>query len=113
RYTAKHSALVHQGSEFDSGASYSPRRWIDAAEQETDFEFLMLDAYAEQPSIDYAFSQMVHGFFENCQEMILDERWTWPRPTVRQNEEIVASPRDIFDIGELYRSGSAEVFSND
>jgi hypothetical protein len=32
-------------------------------------------------------------------------QWEWGRETKRRNGEIVASPRDIYDLGNLYRSG--------
>lgn len=35
----------------------------------------------------------------------LEEKWPYNGETKRKNGQIVGSPRDIFDLGELYRSG--------
>ena len=35
----------------------------------------------------------------------LEEKWPYDGETKRKNGDIVGSPRDIFDLGELYRSG--------
>ena len=33
------------------------------------------------------------------------DRWDWPNETRRRNGALVESPRDIYDLGKLYRSG--------
>jgi hypothetical protein len=33
------------------------------------------------------------------------DRWLYPNETRRKNGEVVTSPRDIYDLGELYDSG--------
>lgn len=33
------------------------------------------------------------------------DKWDWPNETIRRNREVVDSPRDIYDLGTLYRSG--------
>ena len=38
-------------------------------------------------------------------DQFLEEKWPYDGETERKNGEIVSSPRDIFDLGELYRSG--------
>jgi hypothetical protein len=35
----------------------------------------------------------------------LEEKWPYDGETKRKNGDTVGSPRDIFDLGELYRSG--------
>jgi hypothetical protein len=35
----------------------------------------------------------------------LEEKWSYDGETERKNGAVVGSPRDIFDLGELYRSG--------
>ena len=42
------------------------------------------------------------GYFE---DQFKDEKWDYPGETRRKNGEVVESPRDIFDLGSLYRSG--------
>jgi hypothetical protein len=34
-----------------------------------------------------------------------DDRWVYQNETRRKNGEVVGSPRDIYDLGELYESG--------
>jgi len=33
------------------------------------------------------------------------DQWEWPGETRRRNGEVVDSPRDIYDLGDLYESG--------
>jgi hypothetical protein len=33
------------------------------------------------------------------------DQWDWPNETVRRNRQVVDSPRDIYDLGDLYKSG--------
>jgi hypothetical protein len=38
-------------------------------------------------------------------DQFLEDKWPYDGETVRKNGETVTSPRNIFDLGELYRSG--------
>ena len=38
-------------------------------------------------------------------DQFLEDKWPYDGETERKNGEIVASPRNIFDLGDLYRSG--------
>ena len=38
-------------------------------------------------------------------DQFLEDKWPYDGETVRKNGEIATSPRNIFDLGELYRSG--------
>lgn len=38
-------------------------------------------------------------------DQFLEDRWPYNGETKRKNGQVVGSPRDIFDLGELYRSG--------
>lgn len=51
--------------------------------------------------VNAAFVATVQGFANTCQEHITDERWDWPRETVRSDGSIVGSPRDAVDTGRL------------
>ena len=42
------------------------------------------------------------AYFE---DQFKDEKWAYPGETRRKNGEVIESPRDIFDLGGLYRSG--------
>ncbi|MBD2437338.1 hypothetical protein [Nostoc sp. FACHB-110] len=55
-------------------------------------------------AIDKAFDVAVDALADSCQDAIASEIWEWPRETVRQNSDIVGSPRDIVDTEELIDS---------
>lgn len=55
-------------------------------------------------AINKAFDIVVEAQGEAFQEAIASDRWEWPRETLRQNKDLVGSPRDIVDTGELYDS---------
>lgn len=39
------------------------------------------------------------------QDQFLEPKWNYPGETKRKNGEMVGSPRDIYDLGSLYKSG--------
>lgn len=47
--------------------------------------------------------QDINGDFWDTQ--FKTNKWEWDQPTVRKNGEIVFSPRNILDLGDLYRAG--------
>jgi hypothetical protein len=51
-----------------------------------------------------SFDEMVGEFAQEINFQIKDNKWPWPRETVRQNGSVVGSPRDIVDTGELKNS---------
>ena len=55
-------------------------------------------------AINRAFDTALEALADSCQDAISSEVWEWPRATLRQNSDIVSSPRDIVDTGELYDS---------
>lgn len=54
--------------------------------------------------INRAFDVAVEAQGEAFQKALVDDRWEWPRETRRHNSDLVGSPRDIYDTGELYDS---------
>ncbi|QKQ75656.1 hypothetical protein [Nostoc sp. TCL240-02] len=54
--------------------------------------------------INKAFDVAVEAQAEAFQNAIVSDIWEWPRETLRQNSDVVSSPRDIYDTGELYDS---------
>ncbi|MEH2033380.1 MAG: hypothetical protein V7K67_27795 [Nostoc sp.] len=54
--------------------------------------------------INRAFDVVVEVQGEAFQNALLSDIWEWPRETFRQNKDLVGSPRDIYDTGELYDS---------
>lgn len=55
-------------------------------------------------AINKAFDLVVEVQGEAFQNAIASDIWEWPRETLRQNGDLVSSPRDIYDTGELYDS---------
>ena len=51
--------------------------------------------------INQAFDVTVEAQGEAFQDAIASDIWEWPRETLRQNGDLVKSPRDIYDTGEL------------
>jgi hypothetical protein len=60
-----------------------------------------------------AFQETVEVYAEQCKAEIQDPKWEWPRQTKRSNGEVVGSPRDILDTGELLESQQDPIFSED
>ncbi|MBN3875197.1 hypothetical protein [Nostoc sp. JL23] len=54
--------------------------------------------------INKAFDVAVDALADSFQNVIASDIWKWPRETLRQNGDLVSSPRDIYDTGELYDS---------
>ena len=54
--------------------------------------------------INRAWDVVVEAQGEAFQNAIASPVWEWPRETLRQNSDLVGSPRDIYDTGELYDS---------
>ena len=59
-----------------------------------------------------SFDEMVGEFAQEINFQIEDDKWTWPRETVRKNGTVVGSPRDIVDTGELKNSQFIEDVSD-
>lgn len=55
-------------------------------------------------AINRAFDVVVDAQGEAFQNALTSDIWEWPRETLRQNGDLVSSPRDIYDTGELYDS---------
>ncbi|MEH2393874.1 MAG: hypothetical protein V7K21_20145 [Nostoc sp.] len=54
--------------------------------------------------INRAFDVAAEAQGEAFQNAITSDIWEWPRETLRQNSDLVGSPRDIYDTGGLYDS---------
>lgn len=62
------------------------------------------DKFSGTEDFQDAFMAMSEGFGLACQSNLEDVRWQWPRTTVRKSGDVVSSPRDIVDTGELKNS---------
>ncbi len=65
---------------------------------------IKIDTNKINNAITKSFDTAVEALADSCQEAIASEVWEWPRQTLRQNSDIVGSPRDIVDTGKLYDS---------
>ncbi|WP_375495554.1 hypothetical protein [uncultured Nostoc sp.] len=54
--------------------------------------------------INRAFDVVVEAQGEAFQNALTSDIWEWPRETLRQNGDLVGSPRNILDSEELYNS---------
>lgn len=60
-------------------------------------------------AIQKGFQQTVEDFAAQCTEEIESEKWQWDGITFRSNGQVVSSPRDIVDTGELRDSQQISV----
>ncbi|MEH2384898.1 MAG: hypothetical protein V7K14_03705 [Nostoc sp.] len=65
---------------------------------------ISIDQSKLNSAINKAFDVVVEVQGEAFQNALMDDIWEWPRETLRQNSDLVGSPRDIYDTGELYDS---------
>ncbi|QLE47879.1 hypothetical protein FD724_06970 [Nostoc sp. C057] len=54
--------------------------------------------------INRAFDVAVDALADSFQNAIASDIWEWPRETLRNNGDLVGSPRNILDEEELYNS---------
>jgi hypothetical protein len=109
KWSAPYAAIVHEGATMRNGTEYPARPWALSTAQEFDFYSEYQLSFERSRSLRQAFIDTAENFGEACQNAILDSRWDWPRPTLRQNGQTVTSPRDIVDSKQLFNSYSQEV----
>jgi hypothetical protein len=63
-------------------------------------------------AIAESFEATVEAYAEQCQVELSSDKWEWPRKTHRQNGEIVESPRNAIDTGDLINSQQVEIEGN-
>jgi hypothetical protein len=111
-WTAPYAAIVHEGATFSNGTENPARPWVGTAINEYDFVSEYADGFSQSEDFKQAFMAMSEGFGEACQANLEDVRWQWPRTTVRKSGDVVASPRDIVDTGELKNSYEVQYEGN-
>lgn len=111
-WAAPHAVIVHEGATFSNGTENPARPWVGAAINEYDFLSEYADGFNQGEDFKQAFMAMSEGFGEACQANLEDVRWQWPRTTVRKSGDVVASPRDIVDTGELKNSYEVQYEGN-
>lgn len=108
-WNCDHASIVHNGAHFVNGTRLPARPWTDAAITETDTPSVYAKHYAATNDLQAAWELTAFELGDKFQEMIKDERWDWPRNTVRRNGSVVGSPRDAYDEGTLHDSQTLEL----
>jgi hypothetical protein len=108
-WSADYAAHVHEGSVTQSGTELPARPWVDVTVEEFDFAEELQEAVKESSNFRSAFDLFSDRFGHECQQNLEDERWDWPRLTIRSDGSVATSPRDIVDTGNLRDSYSKEI----
>jgi hypothetical protein len=108
--TSDYAPRVHEGETTKSGTTIRARPYMQTAIDETDSEQIFLENFnPDTCNVNQAFSDLIGYLHDETKANILDERWNWPRTTKRVSGQIVSSPRNIYDQGNLYENQKAEV----
>ncbi|MGL5719594.1 MAG: hypothetical protein ACRCYP_02185 [Alphaproteobacteria bacterium] len=93
---------VHNGSVSLGGLRKLPRPWVyEAISQYIDIVENMKLIYETTGNIDLAFADTVWDLQRAFTNAIEAEIYYWPNVTIRENGDVVESPRDIVDTGAL------------
>jgi len=98
-----YAADVHEGV-FTDKNSNPARPWTDDAIGRTNLEQEFRQAYVASEDLDESFQELAQILFNEFHVSMESEIWDWPRQTKRRSGEIVDSPRNIVDLGDLYDS---------
>lgn len=98
---AEHSAVVAYGGYRADNTVMPARNFIEDGISSTNF--------AIKGSLRQGFIQLNEELHVNIKNSIVSKKWEWDRPTYRRNGDVVGSPRDIVDNGELLNSQSWEL----
>jgi hypothetical protein len=100
---------VHEGSISSSGNIYPARPWTDDAIGRMDIEQEFRQAYIATDDLNNSFEELSQILFNEFHVSMASKIWGWPGITTRKSGEIVGSPRDIRDLGNLYESQSVSL----
>lgn len=64
-------------------------------------------------AIAESFEATVDAYTEQCKVELESDKWDWPRMTHRQNGELVGSPRNVKDSGDLINSQQEPEYLDD
>lgn len=90
---------VHEGMFRDDGTMTPARRWTDVGLQNCDPMATFIKSFNNSPA--EAFQDMAGQLNDSFQHAISAPIYDWDRITLRSTGELVGSPRDIVDTGEL------------
>lgn len=107
RWDADHAARSWFGFKRQDGTTAPARPWTDHAIAGTNIPADMKRNF--NGDIGAAFAQTAHQLGDKFKDSIQDPIWDWDRTTKRKSGQVVTTPRDIVDTGELLRSQSMEL----
>jgi hypothetical protein len=102
--TAAHATPVHEGARLNNGGVIEPRPWMTQAYLGGLYDPVAEFAkqYRRTNSLATAFQATALGGQREMFTLLRADVWSWPNETRRRNGEVVGSPRNIIDRGELY-----------
>jgi hypothetical protein len=100
-WAADYATDVHEGRKRFDGTEMPPRRWTDAALAEVNLPQRYAELFRELGDHQSAFEALNYELGDKFAEMIESPIWEWDKTTFRSNGEVVGSPRDIVDTGNL------------
>jgi hypothetical protein len=106
-WAVPYAAAVHNGASLRNGGEIIPRPWVTSTARNFEFTSIYIDSF-NPASLNFiqAFQSTAIAFGEACQASVKSSIWQWNRITVRRSGEVVSSPRNIIDLGNLFNSYS-------
>jgi hypothetical protein len=106
-WAVNYASAVHNGASLKNGGEIIPRPWVLFTANNFDFKTIYISNFNKQTyNFKDAFQSTAISFGEACQESVKSSIWQWNRITVRRSGEVVSSPRNIIDLGDLFQSYS-------
>jgi hypothetical protein len=109
KWSAPHALIVHEGAVMANGTVLPARRWTDFAIAQNPVAQTMVNHHRSSDSIDLAFRATAETLNSEFRSAIETPIWNWPRTTKRSNGDVVGSPRDAVDTGELINAQSMRI----
>jgi hypothetical protein len=101
-----YAADVYYGEVSQSGQVKPGRQWVEVALTEVDIPAEIATAFQAGHTIGDSFTIGAHVLDGALRDAIDAPVYRWPRKTRRSTGEVVTSPRNIVDTGELRDSQS-------
>lgn len=109
---SSYAAITHEGGTTHNGVGIPSRPWVsDTISSFTGNKFNESRDYHIMISHDIEdwFDAIAFDFGQACQTQMEQEVYEWGRITIRENGELVSSPRNIIDMGNLRDSYQIEI----
>ena len=105
---APYAETVYFGVTLRNGTRLPGRRFVDdpryGATSRVNLEQVLASEYRISRNFQDSFEVAADALANACQDAIRDNRWPWPRTTLRDDGTIAGSPRDIVDSGRFANS---------